>query len=118
MRKLMKLVGLTIMLGLYSASNATETPSSTDIRCLIVGLRLGDAPNEERRSAGNLLAWYYLGRLEKVSPRDIEDAAIKELSIMTPAEFNSEASRCATVLREKSGLMREVEGTLTRHIKD
>jgi hypothetical protein len=116
MRTITYVVAATIMMAMFPSAHGAEAPPA-DIRCLIIGLRMGAEPDAERRSAGNLLTWYYFGRLEKMSAKSIEDATLHELAIMTPQDFNSEASRCASVLREKSHVMEEIENNLALHNK-
>jgi hypothetical protein len=114
-RALSALVLVAMFASPVSQAFAENLPAREDIRCLIVGLKLGVAPDQQQRAAGNLLAWYYFGRLERNSASSIQSAALRELKSMTASDFDSESLRCASVLRDKSLIMQEVEHALSQH---
>jgi hypothetical protein len=98
--RLSMLVGVLALLSLQARSRAVET--ITDIRCVVVGMRLTGMVNSPQHSAGMALVLYYTGRLDGRVPKlDIEDLLIKEISKMTNADYDSEAKRCEGGLTER-----------------
>jgi hypothetical protein len=96
----------TLLLGalaLCSAqARAQDADTTADVRCVIVGTRLLQQPGATEQSAGAMLTMYYIGRLDGRVPKlDLEEALIKEASIMTGSDYAAEAKRCGASLTAK-----------------
>jgi TonB family protein len=84
-----------------------ELPPIPDIHCLIVGMTLSNTTDSNQRISGAMLAVFYFGRLDRFSPKDIEDAIAKEAITWTQADAQSEAARCGKELGDKAQSMNE-----------
>jgi hypothetical protein len=113
-----KLFGLVVLSTLCSAAFAEEAPAPADIRCLMVGMQLSTLADANQRTGGNMLAIYYLGRLEKFSPKQLEDAISKESRSIAPADFQTEAARCGKILMEKGQVITKISEDLVRREKE
>jgi len=92
--------GILVLLPAYAQAPQGETIE--DVRCVIVGMKMGSTGNSTQQSAGMMTALYYIGRLDGREPKlDIEVLLAKELVKMTPADFSREATRCGSHLTEK-----------------
>ena len=101
------LVVVAGLLAIQSAPVRASDPSldaerTADIRCVLVGIRLSTVGNATQRSAGTMLALYFLGRLEGRNPGfDVENLVIKNAQVMTESDYKAEAGRCGAALSEK-----------------
>lgn len=112
MRHSIQLLGLLFFSSSFSTGYAAEAPSSVDVRCLIVGSRLSTSTDANQRNAGNMLAIYFMGRLEQFSPKEIEDAMFNEALAMSPTDFQSDTARCGKILVEKGQEMTQIGNNL------
>jgi len=97
---------LTVLVGALTLSSvqarAQDAETIADVRCVIVGAKFGAMADPSQRSAGMMLSFYYIGRLDGRMPKlDLEELMIKELSTMTTSDFGSEAKRCGASLTDK-----------------
>ncbi len=96
------LVLVTLAVFCTSQARADTADVNLDVRCVIVAMRMGEAPGVAAQTAAMMSALYYLGRLDAVSPKpDIEALIESELVKMTPEEFKTEAARCGSQLTER-----------------
>ena len=92
--------GLLILLPAYA--QATESDTIEDVRCVVVGMKIGSSGNSTQQSAAMMTVLYYIGRIDGREPAlDIEVMLAKEFVKMTPADFRREATRCGGHLTEK-----------------
>jgi hypothetical protein len=101
-----------------STAYAFDTPPSADVRCLLVGSGLNITGDAKQRAAGQMLALYFMARLEKFAPKEIEDAMFDESTVITRADFQSEAVRCGKILVEKGQEMAQIGNKLVRRGKE
>jgi hypothetical protein len=81
---------------------ASDNESAADVRCIAVAFKMAQADNPQIKSAGQLLAIYYLGRLDGHTTQvDLEDLIVDQISKMDEATFRTEAARCGNALTEK-----------------
>jgi hypothetical protein len=119
MNNSIRLLALAALIAVSSTAHALEaTPPIPDIRCLIVGSRLGGSDNDKQRAAGQLLAMYAMARLDEFSAREIEDAMFKESLVLTPSDLQSETTRCGKILMEKGQEMTQIGTNLVRRGKE
>jgi hypothetical protein len=79
-----------------------ETETIADVRCIVVGMKIGTSGNSTQQSVAMMTTLYYIGRIDGREPKlDIEDLLAKEFLKMTAPQFASEATRCGTHLTEK-----------------
>jgi hypothetical protein len=102
----------------FSPAYAAGVPSSADIRCLIVASRYSGSSDLDERGAGNMLAIYFMGRLEQFSTQEIEDAMLKEFAVLTPQDFQSDAERCGRILKTKGDALKEIGASLVRRVQE
>ena len=94
------LAGLLALSSVQARAQDVETVS--DVRCVVIGMRLAGMADASQQSAGLMLSLYYIGRLDgRVPMLNLEDLMIKELSKMTSSDYNSEAKRCGASLTDK-----------------
>jgi hypothetical protein len=101
-----------------SQAYAAGAPPAADIRCLIVASRYSGSSDANERGAGNMLAIYFMGRLEQFSTQEIEAAMLKEFSILTPQDFQSDAERCGRILKAKGDTLKEIGADLVRRAQE
>lgn len=83
-------------------SNAVNSYAVSDVRCVVVGLRMAEMSEPQRRAAGTMLALYYLGRLDvRSSDSELEGLIEREAEGMTQAAFRANAVRCGKALTLK-----------------
>jgi hypothetical protein len=97
-----------------SPARADDVPSSADIRCLMIGMRMSAVADANQRTGGNMLAIYYYGRLEKFSAKQLEDAILKESLSVKPEDFLTDSSRCGKILMEKGHAISQISDDLVR----
>jgi hypothetical protein len=93
-----------VLLALFSSvTNASEPQPSADIRCVIIGMQMGNLPEISQRSAGSMMLMYYLGRLEIIAPElNVEESIVKELALMSPTDYQADSARCRKALSDKA----------------
>jgi hypothetical protein len=106
---------LLAAIGSFSPAHAEDAPSSADIRCLMIGMRMSAVADANQRMGGNMLAIYYFGRLEKFSQKQLEDAILKESLSVKPEDFLADSSRCGKILMEKGHAITQISDDLVRH---
>lgn len=88
---------------------AQEAVNISDIRCVVVGMKMAGATNSSDQSRGFLLTLYYIGRLDGRRPQlDIEHLLIEETRKMTDADYASEEKRCGARLAVKGQQITEI----------
>jgi hypothetical protein len=94
------LAGLCVLLPAYA--QAPQGGITDDVRCVVVGMKIGASGNPTQQSAAMMTVLYYIGRTDGRDPAlDIEVLLAKEFVNMTSADFSREASRCGNHLTEK-----------------
>jgi hypothetical protein len=101
-----------------AAAYAEDTPPPADIRCVIVAMQISISEDAAQRTGGNMLAMYYVGRLDHYPAKAIEDAIFKELPAMSPDLFKTEAGRCGRILMEKGQELTQIGTGITNRAKD
>jgi|SRR5580692_8849823 hypothetical protein len=97
------------------ANAAPDTETAADVRCIAVGFKMAQLDNPQVKSAGQLLAIYYLGRLDGHTPDvNLEDLIIDELSKMDEATFHTEATRCGNSLTAKGQQLARIGENLAK----
>jgi hypothetical protein len=119
MRNVHKMPALLSLVSLSSAAYAVEpTPPPEDIRCVIVAMQISISDDPAQRTGGNMLAMYYVGRLNQYPAKALEDAIFKQLPGITPDSFKSEADRCGRILMEKGQVLTQIGNSITRRAKE
>jgi hypothetical protein len=113
--KMLTLLGLMLLIPVAHAENF---PPPADIRCVIVAMQISISNDANQRTGGNMLAMYYVGRLDQYPAKAIEDAIFKELPAMTPELFKSEADRCGRILMEKGQVLTQIGNGITNRAKE
>ena len=104
-----------LVCGLHPRADATNRRVLSDVRCVVVGMRMVAYGTPQQRGAGMLLAMYYFGRLDGRAPgfgadRLIEDEARK----MGAAEYRANAARCGKALTVKGKEIERIGAALSR----
>ena len=86
-----------LIAGQAQAQKPTAPPAE-DIRCLIVAMQFAASTEADQKTGGNMLAMYYMGRLDSFPARAIEDGIIKEIPVLNAELFKTEAGRCGKAL--------------------
>jgi hypothetical protein len=105
---------LTTVLAAYAQAQKTPAPSPDDIRCLIVAMQFAASTEADQKAGGNVLAMYYMGRLDKYPAQEMEDAIIKQLPAFNADFFKTEAGRCGKALMEKGQVLTLIGTYLTQ----
>jgi hypothetical protein len=107
-----------LLLGQANAQTPGQLPPPEDIRCVIVAMQISVSADTNQRTGGNMLAMYYVGRLDKYPARAIEDAIFKEMPAMTPDFFKTEAGRCGKILMEKGQVLTQIGNSITQRAQE
>jgi hypothetical protein len=107
-----------LLLGQANAQTPGKLPPPEDIRCVIVAMQISVTTDTNQRTGGNMLAMYYVGRLDKYPAKVIEDAIFKELPAMTPDLFKTEAGRCGKILMEKGQVLTQIGNSISQRAKE
>jgi hypothetical protein len=100
------------------ADTPGQIGASADARCVIVALRLGEIRDASVQMAGLTIAYYYLGRLDALSPKpDLEELIVNEGGKMTVDDIKSESVRCGSEFKEKAKELQVVGQHLTERGK-
>jgi hypothetical protein len=113
-----KLLTLLSLVLLVPTAYAVEFPPPADIRCVIVAMQISISNDTAQRTGGNMLAMYYVGRLDQYPAKVLEDAIFKELPAMTPDFFKTEADRCGRILMEKGQVLTQIGNSITRRAQE
>lgn len=96
-------------------ADAMSRYALSDVRCVVVGLRMAEATVPGQRAAGVMLAIYYLGRLDgRAADVELEGLIEREAETMTAAQFRSNAIRCGKAITLKGQEIREIGADLSR----
>jgi hypothetical protein len=109
-------LALLLTVAVLNAAQAQKAPAppAEDIRCLLVAMQFAASTETDQRAGGNVLAMYYMGRLDKFSAQTIEEAVTKELPALNAELFKSEASRCGKALMQKGEILTLIGTNLTQ----
>jgi hypothetical protein len=104
--------GLFLSLSMYARAQDSETID--DVRCVVVGLKMGGTEDASQQSAALMLTLYYIGRIDGRVPKlDFETLLAKETVKMTPTEFKNEAKRCGGHLSLKGEQITKIGKDMT-----
>jgi hypothetical protein len=112
--RLALLFSTTVLLAAQAHAQKTPAPPAEDIRCLIVAMQFAASTETEQKNGGNVLAMYYMGRLDNYPARAIEDSIVKELAALNGDLFKTEAGRCGKALMEKGQILSLIGTNLTQ----
>jgi hypothetical protein len=107
----------TALIASQARAQKTPAPPADDIRCLIVAMQFAASTEADQKTGGDILAMYYMGRLEKYSASVIEDAITKQLPSLNAELFKTEAARCGKALMEKGQILTLIGTNLTQRAK-
>ena len=94
-----------------------QAPPAEDIRCLIVAMQFAASTVADQKTGGNVLAMYYMGRLDRFPAKSIEDCVITELPGLNAEIFKSEAARCGKALMEKGQILTLIGTNLAQRMQ-
>ena len=96
---------------------AQDADTVADVRCVAVGIRSAALPDSHQKSAGLLMALYFIGRLDGRDPKlDLEAMLSEQLSKMTAADFTTETARCGNSLTAKGAQITRVGQDLLKQL--
>lgn len=108
------LVVIVLALSLCGRAHASDRQTISDADCVVVGMRIVQMTEPQQRTAGLLLATYYLGRLDvRLPAADSERLIESEARKMTVAEFRANATRCGKVLTLRGQELQKIDDDLT-----
>ena len=114
-RQIVMMVCMLLAFGLCEQAHASDRQMVSDVRCVVVGLRMIQMTMPQQRAAGMMVAMYYLGRLDGRTPHaDIERLIEREVDEMKPAEFRANAARCGKALALKGQELQKIGAELVR----
>ncbi len=96
---------------------AQDADTVADIRCVAVGIRSAALPDSHQKSAGLLMALYFIGKLDGRDPTiDLKARLSEQLAKMTATDFTTEAARCGNTLSTKGAQITRVGQDLSRQL--
>jgi hypothetical protein len=113
------IIAILLCLALASGSSAkadtADAETLADARCVLVAMNMVATQAPQQRTAGMMVAMYYLGRLDAHAPRaDIERLIKAEVWKITQEELKSDAVRCGRALQRKGHELQEIGAALVR----
>ena len=107
----------TALFGVHAHADMSDTVASAkvtaDVRCLIVGLGLGNVHGVTAQTAGMMSIFYYLGRLDAHTRKlDLETLIANEAAKWTQADMRSEVVRCGSEITERGKQLQ----TMAQHL--
>jgi hypothetical protein len=101
-----------LLLGAGPAYADTKSPAATaagDVHCVVIGLLLVRSTDTSAQTAGLIMTYYYLGRLDGRTPKpDLEHLISVESKKMTPADVQADQTRCGSELDAKSRALQQI----------
>lgn len=105
-------------LGLCQEVFASNQQVTSDVRCVVVGLRMMQMTAPQQRGAGTMVTLYYLGRLDSRVPEAEGDGLIEsEAEKMTAAEFRANAVRCGKAFSLRGKAIQKIGVDLSRKVQ-
>ncbi len=90
---------LFVMLGRAAVAETLDEATVADAQCVVVGVRFSSMSDQSKRSSGQILMIYFLGRIEGRSPKVALEALVEhEANKMTASKFEESVRRCGTEL--------------------
>lgn len=87
----------TVVLVTAARAHPLNAKTIADVQCLIVGTRPATSSDQRVRLSGEMIAAYFLGRVDsRSSSADLEALLRREATKMTASEFRNAAQRCGT----------------------
>jgi hypothetical protein len=108
------LLTITALVAAQAQAQKGPQPPADDIRCLIVAMQFAGSTDTDQKTGGNILAMYYMGRLDKYPASAIEDAITQQLPDLNPELFKTEAGRCGKALMEKGQILTLIGANLAQ----
>lgn len=109
------LTGVGMVLGLCQEVCASNQQVASDVRCIVVGLRMMQMTATQQRGAGTMVTLYYLGRLDSRVPEAEADGLIEsEAEKMTAAEFRANAVLCGKAFALRGKEIQKIGADLSR----
>lgn len=101
---------LALFMMLSLTVRAQDAATISDIRCIVVGVKLAGMQEPSHRTVGTMLILYYMGRIDGRHPKlAIRDLIANEVSKLDSQAFAYESERCRKALAAK-GLQIELIG--------
>jgi hypothetical protein len=95
----MKHLMLAVAAALIAATPAFADPTSDDVHCFILAIRMAGSDNGNVKLSGTMGSFYWLGKLNARSPGlNLEQNVMAEFPKMTGDFLKAEASRCGAEL--------------------
>lgn len=119
MFKLTSAAALALTLGVAAAIPASaqtvEGQLKSDLRCLIVGLKMAGDADPQKQQSGQIATFYFFGKVDGQAPGlNLVDAVAGEATGMSEADFNTEAQRCGGELQTRGQAMMSMGQELTK----
>jgi hypothetical protein len=106
---------IVLVAGFCGEAYASDSETSADVRCVVVGLRMANMTAQQSRAAGIVMATYYLGRLgSRSSHAEIEQLIESEAQKMTSEEFQTNVTRCGRALAAEGQEIQKITADLLR----
>ena len=95
-------------------ARATDQRTMSDIRCIVVAIKMRAGGGSAQKASAAMITLYYLGRLDGRTPGlDVAGLISKEAGKMNAADLRSDATRCGRVLVEKGREIQSIGLSLT-----
>jgi hypothetical protein len=99
------MIRLALAFALLTASGsglAAPTDDEADMRCFIVSAEMADSKDKEEETAGSIMLFYYLGKLDGRNPSaDLKALLTKEAERMTEAEKQQILASCSSKVEQR-----------------
>lgn len=102
-----------LLLGTGTASADTKSTAAAaiagDVHCVVIGLFLFRSTDATAQTAGLIMTYYFLGRLDGRTPKpDLERLISAESKKMNPADMQADQNRCGLELDAKSRALQQI----------
>jgi hypothetical protein len=111
---LVAMVPCLALQGLALQAKADDAPTTADLHCLIIGMRLSGSPEAPQRQAGFIETLYYLGRVDVHAPNaNLLSLVSTEIGKMKTADLVAESKRCGQFLQVRGQALQDLGKALS-----
>jgi hypothetical protein len=121
----MKIAGklaLTALLGMALAppgvAAPADTEATTELRCILLSGNMASAPDPQARQAGMMMAFYFLGRLDKkFSAAELQKRLLAEAAGIDAEKLRAAATTCGEQLKTRGAFLEDLGSKLSAAAK-
>lgn len=101
-------------LGAPAIAAPEESEATTELRCILLSGNMASAKDPQARQAGMMMAFYFLGRLDKkFSAAELQKRLTTEAETITADKLRAAATTCGEQLKARGAFLEDLGGKLS-----